>query len=94
MFIGDWPRVVKDRVAMRSKKEGFEKSRLPEFTTEEIDFVKGTFDFLALNHYSTSMMNASAEAPIGTPSNSADIGGIEWKRPEWPVANVEWLTVS
>lgn len=30
-----------ERVAMRSKLEGFKDSRLPSFTSEEINYVKG-----------------------------------------------------
>ena len=45
-----------DRIADRSQKEGFSKSRLPEFSAEEIEYIRGTFDFLCLNTYTTSMV--------------------------------------
>lgn len=38
-----------DRIANRSALEGFARSRLPEFTQEEIDYINGTHDFFALN---------------------------------------------
>lgn len=38
---GDYPAVLKEFVAYRSEKEGFSKSRLPEFTQEEIAYIKG-----------------------------------------------------
>lgn len=85
---------MKDRVAMRSKLEGFKLSRLPEFTKEEITLIKGTHDYLAVNHYSTSMINATKEGAIGKPSFAKDISTLEWKRTEWAHANSGWFTVS
>jgi beta-glucosidase len=41
----NYPQVMIDRIADRRQKEGFSKSRLPEFTPEEVDYIKGTFDF-------------------------------------------------
>ncbi|XP_018570851.1 myrosinase 1-like [Anoplophora glabripennis] len=93
MFIGNWPQVVIDRVAQRSELEGFSTSRLPAFTDEEIAYVKGTCDYLALNHYATNMVNATADAPIGNPSNGNDISVLTWKKPEWPVGAGDWFGV-
>jgi hypothetical protein len=48
---GDWPQVIKDLVAEKSKAQGLESSRLPEFTQEEIDSLKGNVpscDFLTI----------------------------------------------
>lgn len=39
---GDYPEVMKQLVATRSKNEGFFESRLPEFTADEIEYIKGT----------------------------------------------------
>jgi beta-glucosidase/6-phospho-beta-glucosidase/beta-galactosidase len=52
---GNYPQVMIDRIGERSEKEGFNKSRLPEFTSQEIEDIKGTYDFIGLNHYSTSL---------------------------------------
>nr|CAI5861044.1 unnamed protein product [Callosobruchus analis] len=41
IFRGNWPQVVIDRVALRSKLEGYPQSRLPELTAEEQHFIKG-----------------------------------------------------
>lgn len=79
---------------MRSKLEGYPKSRLPEFSPDEIAFIKGTHDYMAINHYSSSMINATEEHPIGQPSIKNDISTLEWKKKEWPVANSDWFTVS
>lgn len=49
---GDYPEMVKKGVEERSLSEGFRKSRLPKFSKEEVDLIRGTYDFFGLNHYS------------------------------------------
>jgi hypothetical protein len=44
---GDYPSVVKQRVDANSKEEGFTTSRLPKFTSEEINLIKGKLRFSA-----------------------------------------------
>jgi lactase-phlorizin hydrolase len=44
---GDYPSVVKERVDANSKAEGFTTSRLPKFTSEEVNFIKGKIWFTA-----------------------------------------------
>ncbi|KAJ8976262.1 hypothetical protein NQ317_006340 [Molorchus minor] len=74
IFHGDYPEIMKTRIAMRSELEGFNQSRLPEFTQEEIDYINGTYDYLGLNTYSTSIIKAIPEADIGVPSWDSDAG--------------------
>nr|ADD92156.1 beta-glucosidase [Odontotermes formosanus] len=50
---GDYPTVMKEWIAKKSKEEGYSRSRLPRFTKEEIEMVKGTWDYLGINHYTT-----------------------------------------
>ncbi|CAG9566627.1 unnamed protein product [Danaus chrysippus] len=54
---GNYPSVVKERIAARSQAQGFLRSRLPELTPEEVAFIKGSSDFFGLNHYSTVITN-------------------------------------
>ncbi|CAH1098962.1 unnamed protein product [Psylliodes chrysocephalus] len=91
LFNGDWPAVVKERVAARSKLEGFSESRLPVLTDFEIDYIKGTSDFLGLNHYSTLLTNHTADAPIGIPSFDSDKSVLLWHRPEWTQGSADWF---
>ena len=38
---GDYPQVMRDMVAAKSAAQGYPQSRLPEFTEEEIESLKG-----------------------------------------------------
>ena len=38
---GDYPRIMKERMREKSRDEGCETSRLPVFTPEQIQYVKG-----------------------------------------------------
>lgn len=50
---GGFPERVVKKVAKKSAEQGYSTSRLPEFTPEEIELVKGSSDFYGFNHYST-----------------------------------------
>jgi hypothetical protein len=39
---------MKEWIAKKSKEEGCSRSRLPSFTKEEIEMVKGEFQFTAI----------------------------------------------
>ncbi|XP_069681384.1 myrosinase 1-like [Periplaneta americana] len=83
---GDYPQLLKDRVAANSKKEGFPSSRLQYFTPEEIKFVRGTADFFALNHYATFLVTSCKD--WSGPSLSRDIGtntSALWWLPSQPL---------
>ncbi|CAH1100589.1 unnamed protein product [Psylliodes chrysocephalus] len=94
LYYGDWPEIMKTRIAMRSKGEGFEKSRLPEFTQEEINYIKGTNDILAANTYTTSMIRAIPEPAFGDPTIENDEGVYEYQLDEWQDAASPWLKVT
>ncbi|KAJ8963365.1 hypothetical protein NQ318_018838 [Aromia moschata] len=94
IFNGDYPEVMKTRIAERSAKEGFSASRLPEFTDEEIAYIKGTHDFLGVNFYTSSLVNATSEPAIDTPSWDKDGGVLEYVSPDWPSSASSWLKVT
>lgn len=43
LVYGDYPKIMKQRIEMRSKMEGFSESRLPKFTKEEQKYLQGKF---------------------------------------------------
>ncbi|XP_066262699.1 myrosinase 1-like [Euwallacea similis] len=53
IFKGNWPQLLIDRIGNLSIAQGFNTSRLPEFTEEEVELIKGTYDFLGVNYYTT-----------------------------------------
>ncbi|CAH1996365.1 unnamed protein product [Acanthoscelides obtectus] len=80
---GDYPEVMKQRVDERSRLENFTISRLPALTTDEIKMIKGTADFLGLNHYHTWLVG-DHDFPIdGEPSHEKDMGIKSRQDPNW-----------
>lgn len=65
---------MKEQIKNISSSQNLKRSRLPQLTKEEIEYIKGTSDFLGLNHYSTFSVSASPnDTSIGIYSSS-DIG--------------------
>lgn len=89
---GNYPQVVIDRVAKRSALEGFSRSRLPTFTQEEINYIKGTYDYFGFNHYTSRIAKAENESEIGDPSLSADKMASSYADPSWE-SGASWLNV-
>ncbi|OPZ72740.1 MAG: Beta-glucosidase A [bacterium ADurb.Bin478] len=54
IFLGDYPQVMRERV----------KERLPVFSDQERDELKGSADFFGLNHYTTMLAQDSRGAKI------------------------------
>lgn len=73
---------MKQRVAYRSKLEGYSTSRLPQFTAAEKQMLKGTMDFFSINTYWSGLVKAIPnEPPIVKPTKrkndwwAQDVGG-------------------
>ncbi|CAK1543670.1 unnamed protein product [Leptosia nina] len=84
---GGWPPSIEQFVAKKSKKEGYKKSRLPAFTREEIEFIKGTYDFYGLNYYTARLAspippNMSVEMP-GWLDGNLELGLVYKPDPKW-----------
>ncbi|XP_018567960.1 myrosinase 1-like [Anoplophora glabripennis] len=94
LFIGDYPEVMKTRIGYRSMHEGRRVSRLPVFTDEEIEYIKGTCDFLGLNTYTSSIIKYEKEQEIRIPWYDWDVGVKEHFASEWPSSASSWLKVT
>ncbi|MEQ2262647.1 hypothetical protein XENORESO_018298 [Xenotaenia resolanae] len=54
---GDYPEAMKTQVLVKSELQGLPLSRLPSFTEEEKNFIKGTADIFCVNHYTTRIVS-------------------------------------
>ncbi|XP_044133625.1 cytosolic beta-glucosidase-like [Bufo gargarizans] len=89
---GDYPAVMKLEISRKSQEQGLLTSRLPEFTDEEKNMIRGSADFFCLNYYTTRKVKPLNVKQSG-PSYSSDMGAEGIKDPEWVEAGVEWLAV-
>ncbi|CAH2057009.1 unnamed protein product, partial [Iphiclides podalirius] len=93
---GGWPPLVEKAMAEYSLKQGFNTSRLPAFTKEEIKLIRGTYDFYALNHYTTRFIRPvkPGEDPgFWFVSGSPEIGAVLEADPAWSFGASQLLPV-
>ncbi|KAM3964801.1 myrosinase 1-like [Aphomia sociella] len=90
---GDYPTVMKKKVAAKSAQQGYPRSRLMEFTPEEVDYVRGTADFFGLNHYSSYLVyrNESVNGQFAIPSFMDDLGVNFYQKDEWLLGESEMI---
>ncbi|OEL36366.1 Beta-glucosidase 34 [Dichanthelium oligosanthes] len=88
-FFGDYPAIMRSRVG----------NRLPKFTAKEAALVKGSLDFMGINHYTTFYTKDDESTIIGTLLNNtlADTGTISLPfrngKPIGDRANSIWLYI-
>ncbi|KAL2712920.1 myrosinase 1 [Vespula squamosa] len=88
---GDYPEVMKNRIAENSRIQGYSKSRLPEFTPKWIEYIRGTSDFFALNHYTSNLVEIIPKGPNDTWYGES---GVKFSYdPKWPSSGSSWLKV-
>lgn len=78
-------------VAKNSIAEGFPKSRLPEFTKQEIEYIRGTADYLGLNYYTSRVVELGIPNANDPPFYYKDMSIKETVDPNWPQAKSSWL---
>lgn len=90
LLIGDYPPIVREIVNRNSEAEGFEVSRLLYF--DDIDYVKGTTDFLGINYYTSTLVIGSDANYWETPSLWTDLMTHTFPHDDWPNAPYSnWL---
>lgn len=88
LYFGDYPASMRERVG----------AALPEFSAEEKALLKGSLDFLGLNHY-TTYLAADAGQNLKKPYKYANAGFSEdhqvnlMPHPDWPLTEMEWPIV-
>ncbi|XP_061723740.1 myrosinase 1-like [Cydia pomonella] len=93
---GGWPPALERYMADKSKKEGYPRSRLPAFTPDEIQLLKGSFDFYGLNHYTSRVVRGAAPGePLAFISQGVEeVRAALETRPRWGTATSSWLKVN
>lgn len=88
IYFGDYPDSMRQRV----------KARLPQFTSQEHDQIKGSNDFLGLNHYTTMYASDPSGKKIADEAHS-NIGLAEDQNvqlsldPKWEKTSMGWPIV-
>ncbi|KAH8415644.1 hypothetical protein KR222_007149, partial [Zaprionus bogoriensis] len=95
---GNYPKVMIERIRNLSKQQGFgARSRLPEFTPEEIHRIRGTSDFFGINTYTSYLVTPNGHNNTGNypiPSFNHDMGVyVTQDGVDWPSSGSEWLKV-
>uniref|UniRef100_A0A8D2ZRL2 Lactase-phlorizin hydrolase-like n=1 Tax=Scophthalmus maximus TaxID=52904 RepID=A0A8D2ZRL2_SCOMX len=92
IFNGDYSDTMKTIIRERSLAGGLLKSRLPEFSPEEIKRVKGTYDYFGFNHYTTVL---AFPVDYGNLQHyDADRGAGTIADRTWLDSGSSWLKVS
>jgi beta-glucosidase/6-phospho-beta-glucosidase/beta-galactosidase len=93
LFLGDWAPRVKERIAELSKKENRTGSRLPAFTSEQIQALKGSAQFVGVNYYNGLMVTSRTDEEeanrweLGIKTVDYDTKIRQWPSPEWRQMN-------
>ncbi|XP_071637445.1 myrosinase 1-like [Temnothorax longispinosus] len=88
---GDYPAIMRQRIAENSKLDGFPRSILPVFSPEWVQYIKGTSDFFALNHYSSKLVET---VPRSKGQAWYDYSGVKTSiDPSWPKSASDGLRV-
>nr|AEW46866.1 seminal fluid protein CSSFP016 [Chilo suppressalis] len=93
---GGFPKELSERVAEKSAKQGYASSRMPSFTDEERDLVRGSFDFFGVNHYTAFLASAAKEHktyyPVPSPYDDSD--SSTYTPDDWPKSASGWLKLA
>ncbi|CAG0888728.1 unnamed protein product [Darwinula stevensoni] len=87
---GNYPGIMMDRIAMNSAMQGYNYSRLPSFNLDEIQFIKGSADFLGLNSYGTTLVSDDPDTVKRGPSYTNDSKVIKQANPYWETTPMGW----
>ncbi|XP_026320224.1 myrosinase 1-like isoform X2 [Hyposmocoma kahamanoa] len=90
---GGYPAVMVENIARESMQEGLTKPRLQQFDDYWIQRIKGTSDFLGINHYTTFLVTGPGVDPTAkSPSWLKDTGAVTTMEVGEDSAS-EWLRV-
>ncbi|KAK6189992.1 hypothetical protein SNE40_001948 [Patella caerulea] len=93
---GDYPPIMRERIDRISKEQGFNTSRLPTFTPDQMKMIKGSHDYIGLNLYSADVVTKVENDTAGMEQSDygKDFGITGMKDPTWKKSASSWLTVN
>ncbi|CAE7229045.1 BGL1A [Symbiodinium natans] len=80
IYKGAYPATMRERCG----------DRLPEFSDNEVELLKGSSDFFGLNHYSTDFVSPGEDGPPATPNFFADQDVKNISDPRWQRTDMGW----
>ncbi|KPP62098.1 lactase-phlorizin hydrolase-like [Scleropages formosus] len=92
VFNGDYSDVMKTVVRERSLAAGLPRSRLPEFSADEVQRIRGTYDYFGFNHYTTVLTYKLDYKNLQ--HYDADRGVATVTDPSWLDSGSFWLKVT
>ena len=92
LYYGDYPTEMKNQIGRLSRDEGWETSRLPEFTDEEKVLIKGTLDYYALQMYSSRIVTTTDAYPEKPERDIPEL--LYWFRPGWYGDMEVWTAID
>ncbi|XP_049765874.1 myrosinase 1-like [Schistocerca cancellata] len=89
---GDYPTILRQRVDANSAAEGRPRSRLPTFTQEELAYLRGSSDFLGVNHYYTTVVTSGEDGPYPSKRRDSNVVSVSTEQFPWAFRNVlNWI---
>lgn len=88
---GNYPKVMITQIASNSIREGRSWSRLPTFSKQWINLIRGSADFFGLNYYTSRYVEMSKEATGLNPSYVNDVHLTATVKPEWKHSASAWF---
>ncbi|XP_051484290.1 lactase-like protein isoform X3 [Apus apus] len=91
IYRGDYPEILKNYVGRKSSQHGLGTSRLPTFSAQEKNYIKGTSDFLGIGHFTTRYVIQKSSPLLQVPSYDTDSDLAQLVDPKWPAPGPKWL---
>ncbi|CAH4023613.1 unnamed protein product [Pieris brassicae] len=91
--IGGWPPNIEFIIAKNSRAQKYSSSRLPAFTEEEINLVKGSADFFGVNYYTSRLVEEAChhgQILVWPFSGSRELNLVFSSDPTWQPC-YDWL---
>lgn len=85
---------MKSKIANRSSAQGFSNSRLPTFSPKEKLALKGTFDFIGINTYTSSLVKALSQPDMIKTDWDWDAEVYYYQPDNWEPTWVSFMKVS